>query len=228
MNINCLQTGPFGINTWLVPLCGNKVLVFDPGACSFTGDAKSFLNFFASNKLEPAVILLTHGHFDHITGTAAIKEAFPMAPLICHKADASMTGSSAADFQRTSLEAMGLEMLSNALVGLPDPDVLFDREVTLDTLVETQDPELRKALAAWKVLHTPGHTPGSVCWYNESEKILVSGDTIFFHSWGRTDLKGGSEAQLMGSLKRIYGLIPDDVRVYPGHEHAGFHISENR
>lgn len=228
MNINCLQTGPFGINSWIVPLCGNKVLVFDPGACSFTGDSQSFLNFFASSKLEPAAILLTHGHFDHITGTAVIKNAFPSAPLICHKDDAIMAGSSAASFQGEVLCAMGLEQLAEALIGLPDPDVLIEREVTLDALVCTEDRDLKAALSNWKVIHTPGHTPGSVCWYNEKEKLLISGDTIFYHSWGRTDLPNGSEAQIMKSLKKVYSSIPDDVRVYPGHDHAGFFISENR
>lgn len=98
----------------------------------------------------------------------------------------------------------------------------------LSSVIEAKDPDVAAALSAWKVLHTPGHTEGSVCYYNEKEKILITGDTIFYHSWGRTDFPGGSERKMVKSLERIYSSLPDDVLVYPGHDYAGFALAENK
>lgn len=228
MEIKQLNTGPFGVNTWIVPLCGNKVIVFDPAACEFTLDSEKITGFLLNNNLSPVCIILTHGHFDHIMGTRVLKNAFPELPLICHKNDLSMCGASAFETQGQALEMMGLSYLAGALKELPEPDIFFENEVALSALVKTEDEELRNALAEWKVICTPGHTPGSVCWYNKAQKILISGDTVFYHSWGRTDLPGGSEADIRKSLSRLYSLIPDEVLVFPGHDYAGFCIGENK
>lgn len=228
MNINCLQTGPFGINTWIVPLIGNKVLVFDPGACFFTRDANKITGFLSEFNLEPVAFVLTHGHFDHITGTGVLKSKYPKVPLVCHKNDCVMIGSNAVSTQMPSLEAMGLELIVHALEELPDADVVFSENTSLDRLICTDDEDLKKCLASWNAICTPGHTPGSVCYYNSNEKILISGDTIFYHSWGRTDLPGGNEAEIMKSLNMIYKTIPEDTLVYPGHDYSGFKLQENR
>lgn len=228
MKINCVQTGPFGINTWIVSLCGNKVLVFDPGACSFTNDESAITDFLKDEGLEPAAFILTHGHFDHITGTGVVKAAYPNVPLIVNKRDAFMIGPDAANVQMPVLEAMGLESLSAALKNLPDADITFDGDTTLTELLKPQEEELKKSTSQWKSICTPGHTKGSVCWYNAEEKVLISGDTIFYHSWGRTDFPGGSEAEIMKSLSKIYENLPGDVKVFPGHDYAGFFLGDNR
>ena len=67
-----------------------------------------------------------------------------------------------------------------------------------------------------QVLHTPGHTPGSICLYFPEEKVLFSGDTLFHYGYGRTDLPGGNYGQLIDSLEHLF-MLPDDVKVYPGH-----------
>ena len=72
------------------------------------------------------------------------------------------------------------------------------------------------------------YTKGSACFYNESEKVLISGDTVFYQSYGRTDLPGGSEAQMQKSLSRIFETLPDDVLVYPGHGACGFELGANK
>lgn len=229
MNISVLNTGPFGVNTLIVPLCENKVLVFDPAACNFTNDSNKITSFLSSNNLEPIAFILTHGHFDHITGTGIMKKAYPDVPLVCCKEDSIMVGQNAEYAQSYVLEQMGLENLCAALKTLPSPDILFSGEPVLSSLLKNiSDKNLIAELNCWKALHTPGHTPGSVCWYNKNEKILISGDTVFFHSWGRTDLPGGSESLMAKSLKRIYSEIPDDVQVFPGHETVGFLLGENK
>lgn len=227
MNISVLNTGPFGINTWIIELCKNKVLVFDPAACRFTRDSQKIVGFLKEKNLEPVAFLLTHGHFDHIAGTGICKSFYHEVPLVVHSADSRMIGKNASEVQKSQLEDMGFEKFLPALEGLPEPDVAFCGEPLLSSIIKTDDIELKDALASWKVLHTPGHTKGSVCYYNEKEKILVSGDTIFYHSWGRTDFPGGSEAEMNKSLERIYSTLPKDVLVYPGHEYAGFPLGEN-
>ena len=77
----------------------------------------------------------------------------------------------------------------------------------------------------WQVIETPGHTQGSSCLYNETEKLLISGDTLFWNSYGRTDLFGGSDKQMVESLKKLFTL-PDDVKVFPGHGKYGFTLSD--
>ena len=79
---------------------------------------------------------------------------------------------------------------------------------------------------SWKVLHTPGHTKGSCCFYNKDAGILLSGDTVFYGSYGRTDLKGGSEVDMIKSLSAIKEKIPGSTLVYPGHDYFGFELKD--
>ena len=87
MNISVLNTGPFGINTWIIELCKNKALVFDPAACRFTRDSQKIIDFLKEKNLEPVAFLLTHGHFDHITGTGVCKSFYPEGPLLILRVD---------------------------------------------------------------------------------------------------------------------------------------------
>jgi len=78
----------------------------------------------------------------------------------------------------------------------------------------------------WKILHTPGHSPGSICLYSETQKTLICGDTLFYMGWGRTDFYNGDENAIMRSLKRLC-LLPSDTMVFPGHGRYGFTLSQN-
>ena len=126
------------------------------------------------------------------------------------------------------------------LMDLPPADFLLKDGDSLDSVFKTEDiisaftgdevPDVEgvaNALSHWRVIHTPGHTEGSVCFYNESEKTLISGDTIFYQSYGRTDLPGGSESQMQKSLAKIFEELPKDVLVYPGHGAYGFELGAN-
>ena len=86
---------------------------------------------------------------------------------------------------------------------------------------------IKQALSNWQVLHTPGHTEGSCCFYNEVEQTFVSGDTLFFRSWGRTDLIGGNERKIHQSLAKIMEKCEEETKVYPGHDNTAFTIAEN-
>ena len=224
----CLQTGVFGVNTYIVPLdCAGDVntaafprpaLVVDPAACMLTGDASKITGFLAQKKLTCRAILLTHSHFDHIMGISVIKKAFPDAKVYVHKAEAgelgcAARGEEAGIINRSILSSFEMEAVLEGVASQPEADILLTGgEVLFDD---------------WKVIHTPGHSPGSVCYYSEKEGLLLSGDTMFYHSWGRTDMQGGNEAQIYASLSLLKKTVKAGTLVLPGHDCTGFKIDEN-
>ena len=90
---------------------------------------------------------------------------------------------------------------------------------------ELRGSQVFETFANWAVIHTPGHTKGSCCFYNAQEKILISGDTVFFRSYGRTDLYGGSQAEIIKSIEKIKKIAAKETLVFPGHDYAGFNLS---
>ena len=149
--------------------------------------------------IPPAAILLTHGHFDH---TGALS-AFPDAETVIHETDAGML----TDPQRNA----------GALFGDTLPRRPATRTVKEGDVLSYGGLEIT-------VLHTPGHTPGSVCY--SAEGCLFTGDTLFHRGYGRTDLPGGSVKDLIASLRRLLHTEGDPA-FYPGHG-EGAHISDER
>lgn len=139
-------------------------------------------------------IVSTHRHWDHIGDNAAVVDA---------------TGASIAAHV---LDRHGLEHPTAASAPFPIPP-----SVPAVDLMEGS--QIRFGEITLDVLHTPGHTEGSVCLHADSERLLFTGDTLFAQGWGRTDLEGGSEDQLVDSLSRLAGLA-EDLRVLPGHGRA--------
>lgn len=140
--------------------------------------------------LAPAGILLTHAHFDHIGGIPELQKEFPDLPVYVNDPD--------------------LMMFGHPMNQLPPDYPSIGKPKGLAGLGSL------KGLAGLEVIATPGHTPGGVCHYFAQEKLLLSGDTLFAGSVGRTDLPGGDMATLMNSLKKLTAL-PDDTLVIPGH-----------
>lgn len=148
----------------------------------------------------PEAVLLTHGHFDHIMGLGSLRlaaqERGRQIPVYIHEADAELIR----DPEQNLARGFGFGEYS-------------DHE---DFCVKDGD-EMTLAGLSFRVMHTPGHTPGSCCYYFESEKVLISGDTLFCMSFGRTDFPGGSSRELIHSIKDILFALPEDTKVYPGH-----------
>jgi hydroxyacylglutathione hydrolase len=144
----------------------------------------------AVNELRLHLIADSHGHVDHIFDNAPLMRA-SAAPLAIHPDDA----------YRLSGE--------NAYGFVVEPSTA-DRELR-------EGDQLRIGDLTFDVLHTPGHSEGSVCLYEEQRALLLSGDVLFAGSYGRTDLPGGDDAAMVASLSRLARELPDGVRVLPGH-----------
>lgn len=235
--LHCLNTGVFGVNTYIITLCNTYAIIVDPAACAMTRDENKIIDYIDSHNLTPLAVFLTHGHFDHIMGCGVLKARYNGIALCCHSNDELMAGSDAGAIQSNELSSMGLENLVKALDGLPDIDAAFEGgETFCDVLARARNVgntsksysgELLNALSDWKIINTPGHTKGSCCFYNANENVIITGDTIFFHSYGRTDLPGGSDRDMKKGLKYLYKTVPRGTKVYPGHDRYGFLVEEN-
>ena len=215
MKVHVIHTGVLKVNTLVVPAEGGKCFIVDPAACALSGDAAIITDYLKSHKLECEGIVLTHSHFDHITGVAGLKAAYPEAKIYIHEAEAcELTGSgSPGPMNESVLQFFGAPDLLEIVGAQPAADSLLREGMTV---------------FGWKVIHTPGHTPGSICLYKEGagengEGILISGDTLFdYGGYGRTDMYGGDEAEIIKSLGRLRREIPEGTLVYPGHDSFGF------
>ena len=165
---------------------GEDALVLDPGQ-----DAEFLLAFLSGNSLKLRAILLTHGHFDHVNGIPGILEKNPEVPVYAHPSDWVMFGH---PMNRNPPDYPGVGRPSN----------LHDiRDIVKDF-----------PAFGFEVIETPGHTPGSVC--VKAGSLLLSGDTLFAGSCGRTDFPGGSMADMRRSLASLAKLPPETV-VVSGH-----------
>ena len=251
MTIDVIHTGPLGVNTFIVPLGGSAVFIVDPCACSFSDDEFAITRFLEEKKLTPVAVVLTHGHFDHVAGLPHLVRCFPNIAIAIHKNDAPFIGAQSERLQSESLCTMGFDEFIPSVTNLPEPTCFLEEGKTLYSCItghslsqksssqQSLDKELlsqlplvqqelvNQSLAQWRVLHTPGHPSGSVCLYNETERTLISGDTLFYHSYGRTDLPGGDEVVIQKSLRRLQKEIPDNTLVYPGHDAYGFLMAQN-
>lgn len=194
--------GPLGCNCTVVACPETRAaLVVDPG-----GDAEQILRLLEEERLTVVDIVHTHAHFDHVLATGAVAAANPGAGIVLHREDRWLY-----DNVPLQLRFFGLDAgAGQAPPSPPRPT----RELTADTLLAFG----RRAAHA---LHTPGHTPGSVCFYLEAggrqAPLLVAGDTLFRRSIGRTDLWGGSPAAIGRSIRDKLLTLPDETRVIAGH-----------
>ena len=191
LEIKRLTVGPVMTNCYVVNLKGSEeAVIVDPGDDAYKIELK--LNEW---KLKPVAILLTHGHFDHIRAVSKLKEHYGIKVYALDKEKEILNS------ELNLSRAFGFEMIS------------IEADVYL-----SDNQMINVAGIDFKVLHTPGHTIGSCCYYAESEKVLFSGDTLFFHSHGRTDFPTGSQSAIIRSITGKLLTLDEDVMVYPGHE----------
>lgn len=192
MQVRLLQTGAFFENCWLLWNEPDQVLIVDPG-----DDSAAIISALKQNGLKPSAFLLTHGHLDHISAIPALVEKFPV-PVYMSSDDAQWAFSPLND--------------------IPPYTPVLEPPAGLDT--DLHDGRIIKAgtLKA-RVMCTPGHSPGCVCFAFDHEKVLASGDTLFQNSIGRTDFPGGNMKRMRQSLAALMKL-EDDFKVLPGHGSA--------
>lgn len=193
MNLKMLTVGSLCANCYVV-WCSNagEAVVIDPGF-DREGEGGRVLGVLKENCLKVKFIVDTHGHSDHICGNGVVKNATG-APILIHKADANMLSQRG----RNPLASSGFYEVSPAADGfLEDADVLRFGKVAL------------------QVLHTPGHSPGSISLVGEN--CVFTGDTLFAGSIGRVDFPGGSGKAIMQSLREKLAALPERFIVYPGH-----------
>lgn len=188
MRILSLTVGPLDVNCYLVSREG-KAMAVDPG-----GDADRVLAVLDEDDLELESIVCTHGHFDHVGGCRGLMEATG-AGLLVHREAAA------------GLEEAVEHSLSMTGRPLPPPPAPTGFLADGDTVGPDG--------LAFRVVHAPGHSPGSICLLGEG--ILISGDLIFAGSVGRTDLPGGSTELLQRSIAGVLRGLDDSVRILPGH-----------
>ncbi len=193
MKIEKFVLGSMGTNCYLIINEETKELaIVDPATCP-----NYVVSHIKSNGYVPQAIFLTHAHFDHVMGIDGWVKEFGM-PVYLHEDEKKI---------------------------LEDPELnlsgLFGTSYSYSDVRCLQDgQELEIAGFIFKIIHTPGHTSGGCCYYCEEEGILISGDTLFYQSVGRSDFPTGSMGTLVRSIREKLFCLPDDVMVYPGHNDA--------
>lgn len=192
LNVHSLPLGPVQANCYIVMNERKESLIVDPG-----GEGEKLVRKISTLGAKPKAILLTHAHFDHIEAVDLIRERYGI-PVWIHEREANWL---------TDPMLNG----SKKYIDLPDisirkADNLFRKEGKLE-------------LEGFKfdLLHTPGHSPGSVSFYFPEDKIAIVGDTLFQGGIGRTDLVQGDSDQLMNSITRKLLTLSNDTIIYPGH-----------
>jgi len=187
MSIASFTLGPLGTNCYVVS-DQQSAIVVDPG-----GEASEIITYLKENKLDLKAIVLTHLHFDHIYGVAQIKKATNAKVLV----------------PKNDLVLLDTESGKGGIWGFPMVEefeyaILDEVEQSFGSIV-------------CNVLSTPGHTPGGVSLYFPQQNSVLTGDSLFYSSIGRTDLPGGNHAQLIKSIKEKLFVLAPETTVYPGH-----------
>jgi hydroxyacylglutathione hydrolase len=194
INIQSFTFNPVQENTYVLYNDKDACCIIDPG-CYFGNERHTLQEFIEERKLAPQLLLNTHCHLDHVFGNKFIHDTYDLI-LHLHEKEKPVL-----DFAPTSGLSWGMPFENYR------GELIFLKE---DDIVKLGDDEL-------KVLFTPGHSPGSICFYCEAQKFVIGGDVLFRQSIGRTDLPGGDFDTLINSIRNKLFVLPDDVIVYSGH-----------
>ena len=194
IKVSALAFNPFQENTYVVSDSTGECIIVDAGNYTAAED-NALGNYIRDNGLRPVMAVNTHGHIDHILGVPFVKSTWDV-PFALHGDDRFLVESAPTHAAMYGFQCSEVPAVDIDLKGMKE--IKFG-----DTTLE--------------IIHTPGHTPGHVCLYDRANGILLTGDTLFRESIGRTDLPGGDYSWIMRSiLEKIVPLGPS-VRIYPGH-----------
>lgn len=183
--------GMVGTNTYFLMNRETKeMLLVDPA-----DEAEAIEEKVSAMGGKPVAVLLTHGHYDHMLAADAVRKKYGIKVYV-HELDEPVLEDAALNLSGFWSSAYTMKA---------------------DVLVKEGE-ELQLAGCRIRVLHTPGHTQGSACYYFPEQKFLISGDTLFFESYGRTDFPTSSAKDMQKSVRRLLAELPEDTAVYPGHQ----------
>ena len=185
---------PIQENTYLLYNEHKECIIIDPG-CYFDHEKDELKSFIIVNKLQPKILLNTHCHLDHVFGNKYIAEEYDLT-LKAHRLEEPV---------------LQMAVASGLMFNLP-----FDNYAG-EIIFLSENDEVVLGEDKLKVIHVPGHSPGSICFYCEKQKFIIGGDVLFQDSIGRTDLPGGNHESLIKNIKEKLFVLPKDVLVYPGH-----------
>ncbi|MCL2072594.1 MAG: MBL fold metallo-hydrolase [Marinilabiliaceae bacterium] len=186
---------PWQENTYIVYDDSGECIVIDPGMIS-EDENKNFDDTIERLKLKIVRVILTHAHLDHIFGCAFMAKKYGLFPE-CHADDLFIYNNT----ENYSLQ-FGIKLAENP--------------PHLGSFLTDKD-KINFGNTSLEIIHVPGHSPGSLLYYSPDAKILLSGDVLFCQGIGRSDLPGGNHSQLINGINEKLMILPDDVKVYPGH-----------
>ena len=191
IRVDFLVVGPLSTNCYfLINEETKEAVIIDPGA-----DAHKIIHCLSNKDIKPIAILLTHGHFDHMTAAELLRKTYEIPVYVCEKEK---------------------QLLQSASLNLAN--MFFGAEISMDADVYCKEGDiLSLAGCEIKVIETPGHTPGGCCYYIASEGRMFTGDTLFCRGIGRTDFPGGSYKELCAGIKEKLFTLPQETICYTGH-----------
>jgi hydroxyacylglutathione hydrolase len=194
-NVTIFTFNPFQVNTYLLHDGTGECIIFDPG-CNNDDEKSQLKTFIERNNLKPVRLINTHCHIDHVFGNKFVSETWNL-PLEIHRSEVPVL-----EAVPQIAQYFGVRMIETS----PDPKH-FIEEGEIILFGETE----------LKAILTPGHSPGSLCFYCDNDSFIIAGDVLFRESIGRTDLPGGDFDALIRSIKLKLLPLGDEVKVYPGH-----------
>lgn len=204
--IERIVVGNLYTNAYIASVSKKECILIDPGA-----EVGKLIKRLEAINMTPLAIILTHGHLDHTGAAVGVIEHFAkrdvQVQVGIHNGDSSFLGLPGVEANRATFEFFGdrgVEAYEGLIGPIPEADFYFEEG---DSILDTD----------LIVMHTPGHTKGSISIYSESRKVVFSGDTLFFHSIGRTDVPLGDEEQLKTTIRDRLFTLPPDTRLFPGH-----------
>lgn len=194
LQIKSFPFNPFSENTYVVFNENKDAYLIDPG--NFSDDETAILEqFISENDLKVQNILLTHAHIDHVLGLQKAFDKYQVAVLM-HPLDQEI-------LDRNPMDANRFGFFFKPFEG----NISYINEEDIISLGADK----------FKIIHVPGHSPGSITFYNETQKLMISGDVLFEGSIGRTDLYKGDHAQLIHNITTKLFILEDEVQVFNGH-----------
>lgn len=194
ISIKSFVFGPFQENTYILHDETKECIIIDPG-CYDNRERAELAGFIEDNKLKPVKLINTHCHLDHVFGNGFVADTYTLK-LEINKQDQPVL-----DSYLMSAKMYGLNAAPS-----PQPSVYL-----------SEGDIISFGNSILEILFTPGHSPGSITFYNREQKVMIAGDVLFYGSIGRSDLPGGNSATLISSIKNKLIPLGDNYTVYSGH-----------